>query len=31
LDKDNKEITVKIAGARQKLAHEGPPANTTTP
>jgi tetratricopeptide (TPR) repeat protein len=29
LDKDNKEIPVKIAGARQKLARQAPPANST--
>ncbi|MGA3171078.1 MAG: tetratricopeptide repeat protein [Chthoniobacteraceae bacterium] len=29
LDKDNKEIAVKIAGARQKLAREGTPAHNT--
>lgn len=29
LDKDNKEITVKIAGARQKLAREGGPTHPT--
>jgi hypothetical protein len=26
LDKENKEIAVKIAGARQKLARQSPPA-----
>ena len=29
IDKDNKEIIVKIAGARQKLARQGAPAHTT--
>jgi tetratricopeptide (TPR) repeat protein len=29
IDKDNKEIAVKIAGARQKLARQGAPAHTT--
>jgi tetratricopeptide (TPR) repeat protein len=29
IDKDNKEILVKIAGARQKLARQGAPAHTT--
>ena len=29
LDKENKEIAVKIAGARQKLAHQGAPSHTT--
>jgi tetratricopeptide (TPR) repeat protein len=28
IDKDNKEINVKIAGARQKLARQGSPANS---
>ena len=29
IDKDNKEIAVKIAGARQKLARQGAPAHST--
>ena len=29
LDKDNKEIPVKIAGARQKLVRQAPPAGST--
>ncbi len=29
IDKENKEITEKIAGARQKLAHKGSPARPT--
>ena len=29
IDKDNKEIAVKIAGARQKLAGQGPSTNST--
>jgi tetratricopeptide (TPR) repeat protein len=29
LDKENKEIVVKIANARQKLARQGAPAHTT--
>ena len=29
IDKENKEITVKIAGARQKLARQGAPAGAT--
>jgi tetratricopeptide (TPR) repeat protein len=29
IDKENKEIAVKIAGARQKLARQGAPAHTT--
>jgi tetratricopeptide (TPR) repeat protein len=29
IDKDNKEIVVKIAGAKQKLARQGMPAQTT--
>ena len=29
IDKDNKEITVKIAGAKEKLARQGAPATST--